>query len=48
MYHFGSSILKFSAEINQLPKERECLTNNKWLNDLVNLQMIEITGHLNK
>ena len=37
--------MEFLTEINELPTERECLTNNEWLNDLAFL--VDITGHLN-
>ena len=40
-----TSILEFLTEINELPTEREYLTNNEWLNDLAFL--VDITSHLN-
>ena len=38
-------MLQFSREIDELPKEYECLKDNEWLNDLA--FFIHITGHLN-
>ena len=40
-----TSIFEFLTEINELPTEREYLTNNEWLNDLAFL--VDITSHLN-
>ena len=38
-------MLQFLKEIDELPKERECLEDNEWLNDLAFL--VDITDHLN-
>ena len=41
-----SSLVGFTdRQINELPTEREYLTNNEWLNDLGFL--VDITGNLN-
>ena len=38
-------MLQFLREIDELPKERECLKDNEWLNNLAFL--VDITNHFN-